>query len=74
MIILLIASTLILASGIFSIVHSFLFDLDNKSQYLLILYQILIMIATIVITILYTLYKLIFIRFCCNASKLLQST
>ena len=44
MIILLIASTLILASGIFSIVHSFLFDLDNKSQYLLILYQILIMI------------------------------
>ena len=37
MIILLIASTLILASGIFSIVNSFLFDLENKSQYLLIL-------------------------------------
>ena len=44
MIILLIASTLILASGIFSIVHSILFDLDNKSQYLLILDQILNMI------------------------------
>ena len=43
MIILLLASTLILTSGIFSIVNSFLIDLENKSQYLLIFYQILLL-------------------------------
>ena len=70
MILLLIASTLILASGILSIVHSFLFDLENKS---IILYQTLIMMQSLLPFFTHFI-NLILSGAADKASKLLQST